>query len=87
MGQVQLQNSNKKYIKGPNNRNTLMNNFRVKSMQESFYREGSYGDAHSFCALHDSVFALVRKVFIQGENTRRFTTTSFLDTRRQGASM
>ena len=25
-------------------------------MQESFYREGSFEDVHSFCALHDPVF-------------------------------
>ena len=31
-------------------------------MQESFYREGSFEDAHSFYALHDSDFALVRQV-------------------------
>ena len=36
-------------------------------MQESFYREGSFDDAHSLCALHYSVIALVRQVSIQGK--------------------
>ena len=36
-------------------------------MQESFYREGWFEDAHSFCALHDSVFALVQQVSIIGK--------------------
>ena len=56
-------------------------------MQDSFYREGSFEDAHSFCSLHDSVLDLVRQVSIQGKNLRRFTKTYSLDTWRQGASM
>ena len=36
-------------------------------MQESFYREGSFEDTHSFCALHDLVLDLVQQVSIQGE--------------------
>ena len=36
-------------------------------MQENFYREGSFEDAHLFCALHDSVLDRVRPVSIQGK--------------------
>ena len=36
-------------------------------MQESFYRGGLSEDTHSFCVLHDSVFALVQQVSIQVE--------------------
>ena len=49
-------------------------------MQDSFYREGLFEDANLFCALHDSVFALVQQLSIQGENSRRFTKAYSLDT-------
>ena len=49
-------------------------------MQDSFYREGWFEDAHSFCALHDLVYAQVQQVSIIGENARRFTKTYSLDT-------
>ena len=56
-------------------------------MEESLYREGSFEDALSFCALHVSVLNLLRQVSIQGENSMRFLRTYSLDTWRQGASM
>ena len=44
-------------------------------MQESFYREGSFDDAHSFCALHDSVLDLVQQVALC---SRSCSTNAFI---------